>query len=137
MNSAERHALLELEYTRPEPPGLRKFSAGILTLYKQIGGPAPDPKASQAGELVNKDALLVCYLLDQRHSLDEIRAAGAQGPSFLESQAFRDYPFAVPPALLAASKAELAIATRAILAAQIEIEPKPGAKPEGTPKGNS
>lgn len=133
MNRAD---LLSDEYVRPKPDGLRIFSVGILKLCRKLGLSLAIPKQKDSKpdpERADREMLAVCWLLDERHSIDAIKAAAHEGPSFLTSERFQAYEFEIEASILIGARAELARANQAAQAIAFQIMGKPGDKPEDPP----
>jgi len=135
LSPAARNAILEDEFVRSVPPGLRPFSVGILKLSRKLELAFATGKAASA-EQIEGETLALAWLLDLRHSIREIEDAAEQGPAFLTGSTLTEYRYATSPAFLMLVKAELDHTERAVLACDFRVEQKPDAKPEDTPSGN-
>lgn len=131
--NVDREAILDDELIRITP-GLRPFSAGILTfcgkLGLQIAGGEKPPGSP-------RELRIIAWLLDERNPLDAVKAAVAS-PRPLFDEIIDAYEFTISPAFLVKVKAEVARTNRAVEAASaFAIEPKPDAREGPQPVGKS
>jgi len=124
---SSRAAILDDELIRVTP-GIRDFSVGILRLCKTLG------LDLQGAELSDTTLDSVAWLLDERHSLDEVKAA-PNDPDF--SARVADYAFDISPAYLMRVKAEVVRQNLAVKHAMVEVMRKPGDKPVPVPEKKS
>ena len=136
-----RDEILEDEFVRAKLPGLREFSVGVLKLARKLAvglalpnGELPADEATAAR--AERDLVILTWLLDERHSLDEIKRAADAGRAALEP-VIDDYEFAIPPALVNAAKLAIARTNAALEQVMFKVVPKPGSAAPDAPPGNS
>lgn len=138
---SDRETILEDEFVRARTPGLREFSVGILKLARKLDiatalPPGSQTDAHKAEGRAERDMTILTWLLDERHSLDTIRAAADAGRAALEAQIV-EYEFELSPALYNGAKLELALANAALEKMLYRIAPKPEKGESPQPPGKS
>ena len=136
-----RETLLEDEFVRAPVPGLRLFSVGILKLARKLDVATALPPGSQtdahkAEGRAEADMLVITWLLDARHSLQEIREAADAGRAALDAR-MEEYEFGLSPALFNGAKLELSLANAALEMMLYKVAPKPSTGDSPAPPGNS
>lgn len=133
-----REEILDDEFVRAKPPGIRLCSVGLLKLaFKlelSILKKREEAEPSAADEM---EWSAMCFLMDERNDLPAIQQAADEGRAFLCDGQLRDYSFSLTPAFLVRVKAEIARTNRAVEAASYTVELKPGGREGPQPAGKS
>ena len=146
ISAAERESILTAALTRQPFPGLRVVSPGVLAhcrtlrlseFVKRAAAPeTPEAAAARA----HLELLAFAYLIDARHTLDDLDAFVAI-PDAERLKLLRDYGFSIPLSLLACVQREQAASFRELAAIDYNIEEKPPTDPDApappVPRGNS
>jgi hypothetical protein len=130
-----REEILDDEFVRAKPAGLRLITTGLIKLVEKLGVSVlhnADPAKRNPMEWA-----AMCFVMDERNPIEEIRAAADEGPAFLDSTKLADYDFRTTPIFLLAVKQEITRTHRAMKAIQFDIEPKPGGREGPQPEGKS
>lgn len=134
-----RADLLEDEFVRAKVPGLREFSVGILKLARKLGVATAMPadqvqEADRTAARAEQDMIVLTWLLDERHTLQDIREAADAGRAALDAR-LTGYEFDLTPALFNGAKLELARANAALEKMIFRIAPKPSSGESPVPPG--
>ena len=132
-----REEILDDEFVRAKPPGLRLVTPGLLKLFRKVG--LRVLRTAQAADAPPHpmEWPAVCFLMDERHPLGQIRETADRGPAFLDSAELAGYDFEITPLFLLRVKEEISRTNRALEALAFEIENKPGGREGPQPAGKS
>ena len=133
-----REEILDDEFVRAKPLGIRLCSVGLLKLAFKLELSILKKREGteeRAGDDMEWTAM--CFLMDERHPLMAIQRAADEGRAFLDDGELRDYGFSLTPAFLVRVKAEIDRTNRAVEAASYIVEPKPGSRDGPVPVGKS
>lgn len=140
MTPAQRQEILDDEFVRAKPPGVRLVSTGIIKLAQKLRLNlllSNAEKAEITPDRAAREAVAMVWLLDERHTLQQIKERADIGAQWVDSEELDQYDFELDPLLLLAVQREIQRTFSAIYAAQYEVESKASPGDGAKPKGNS
>lgn len=133
-----REEILNDEFLRPQPAALRPLSVGVLALARKLGLSLAMSEPREVSEEDRaQEVVMLAWLLDSRHSLEEIKLAAAEGRERFLAQRLDAYQFALHPSQLIAVQQEFARTNAAIEQALFSVQPKPSSGDAPSVPGNS
>jgi hypothetical protein len=134
--SLTREQILDREFIRPNMPGLRRLTRGVLAIAKALGVSELLPKEAPRPPDPENDIVIFCYLLDESHDRATIQRAGQmERAEFIRSIA--DYAFNIPAAKLALVQEEITMSREGVAASDYRVAKKPGETGGDIPPGKS
>lgn len=133
--------MLEDEFVRAPIPGLRLFSVGVLKLARKLEvatalPPELQTDAHKVAGRAERDMLVITWLLDARHSLQQIRETADAGRAAMEPL-LDAYEFDLQPALFNGAKLEVSLVNAALEQMLYKVAPKPSSGDAPVPPGKS
>ena len=124
-NLMTRDQIIEDEFVRAKPDGIRLFSPGLFTLARKLGVnrmlPPGDPRRGN-GE---RDSLCLTWLMDERHTADEISDLADAGAE-AAAPVLDAYAHQISMVLMTRCLAEVSRTEAAVAAIEFKVEAKPG-----------
>jgi hypothetical protein len=131
-----REELLEDEFVRSKPEGIRLFSPGVMKLARKLMVRRVMRMEEAAAVVPDEipDIVVLTYLMDERNSEQDIRVL-ADGGREKGLPALREYEMGISAVLSARCKMEVDRTETALALLDFDVERKPGQKAPPGPSG--